>query len=106
MCFIILSQVVAKLKEIALTEKAKQKALKLLSPPSPIQPLLFSELGTRRRRSFHVHELVVQGLVQGSDEWKASNGKVGGFGGTSNVSVEMDVPLHLFVGPLRSTFRC
>ncbi|CAD6574697.1 MAG: nicotinate phosphoribosyltransferase, partial [Tremellales sp. Tagirdzhanova-0007] len=81
-------------------DQARLKALALLSPPSPIQPLLFTELGTRRRRSFRVHDLVVQGLVKGSDEWKASNGKVGGLGGTSNVSLEMDVPI-----PILSTFE-
>ena len=100
MCLISPVPLSSEAQEIELADQARLKALALLSPPSPIQPLLFTELGTRRRRSFRVHDLVVQGLVKGSDEWKASNGKVGGLGGTSNVSLEMDVPI-----PILSTFE-
>ncbi|GFZ45330.1 NAPRTase [Saitozyma sp. JCM 24511] len=66
-------------------EKAKQKALHMLSPPNGITPLIFSEFGTRRRRSFHVQDLVMRGLVEGYEEYKASGAKGGVLAGTSNV---------------------
>ncbi|EIW73623.1 hypothetical protein TREMEDRAFT_71010 [Tremella mesenterica DSM 1558] len=66
-------------------DKAKRKALDMLSPPTPITPLVFSEFGTRRRRSFHVHDLVIRGLIEGTRE-HAALGKTGGaLAGTSNV---------------------
>ena len=67
-------------------EKAKGKSLALLSPPSPIHPLLYSEFGTRRRRSFQAQDLVMRGLIEGHEEWKARGGEIGGLSGTSNVS--------------------
>ncbi|KAF8871767.1 nicotinate phosphoribosyltransferase [Infundibulicybe gibba] len=42
---------------------------------------VFSDFGTRRRRSFHAHELVLQGLIRASDQF---TGK-GSLTGTSNV---------------------
>ncbi|WVR06246.1 nicotinate phosphoribosyltransferase [Kwoniella sp. DSM 27419] len=66
-------------------ELAKSKALDLLSPPSPTSSLVFSEFGTRRRRSFQVQDLVMQGLIAGQKEWKAKGGQGVGLAGTSNV---------------------
>ncbi|WWC88797.1 nicotinate phosphoribosyltransferase [Kwoniella dendrophila CBS 6074] len=66
-------------------ELAKQKAIDLLSPPSPTSPLVFSEFGTRRRRSFRTQDTVVRGLVAGFEGWKAKGGKGGLLAGTSNV---------------------
>jgi nicotinate phosphoribosyltransferase len=59
--------------------------------------ILFSEFGTRRRRSYMVHDAVIKGLIEGDKEWAttedgkkilAENGgkKSGGLAGTSNVS--------------------
>jgi len=45
---------------------------------------LFNEFGTRRRRSLHAHDLVVEGLVQAQKEFGASKG-AGKLLGTSNV---------------------
>lgn len=56
----------------------------MLNPPAPTSPLVFSEFGTRRRRSFQVHDLVMQGLCNGMEEHKKS-GKGGLFAGSSNV---------------------
>src|SRR5689334_9155396 len=58
----------------------------MLSPPNGITPLIFSEFGTRRRRSFHVQDLVMRGLVEGYEERKATGAKGGVLAGTSNVS--------------------
>ena len=68
------------------TDKAKSKALQLLEPPSPLKAITFSEFGTRRRRSFAAHDLVMQGLIAGQKEWKANGGQGIGLVGTSNVS--------------------
>lgn len=43
----------------------------------------FSDFGTRRRRSFHTQDLVVQGLVQAFEENSNTGGR---FNGTSNVN--------------------
>lgn len=65
-------------------ELAKRKAHALLSPPGDVTPLAFSEFGTRRRRSFAVHDEVMRGLLAGYAEHKAAGGK-GVLSGTSNV---------------------
>ncbi|WWC70640.1 nicotinate phosphoribosyltransferase [Kwoniella pini CBS 10737] len=66
-------------------ELAKQKALDVFSPPSPTTPLIFSEFGTRRRRSFKTQDTVIRGLIAGFQEYKANGGKGGLLAGTSNV---------------------
>nr|ODN86950.1 nicotinate phosphoribosyltransferase [Cryptococcus depauperatus CBS 7841] len=66
-------------------ESAKQKALSLLNPPAPITPLNFSEFGTRRRRSFLAHDIILRGLLVGYDEYMAKGERKGVFVGTSNV---------------------
>ncbi|WWC62434.1 nicotinate phosphoribosyltransferase [Kwoniella dejecticola CBS 10117] len=66
-------------------ELAKQKALALFSPPSPTTPLIFSEFGTRRRRSFRTQDTVIRGLIAGFEEYKAKGGNGGLLAGTSNV---------------------
>jgi nicotinic acid phosphoribosyltransferase len=66
-------------------EKAKAKAIALLSPEAPTTPAAFSEFGTRRRRSFQVQDLVLRGLIEGHEELKAKGGKHGVLTGTSNV---------------------
>lgn len=79
-----------------LSELAKQKTLTLLTESAG--NILFSEFGTRRRRSYRVHEAVIKGLIKGDREWAgtddgkrilAENGgkKSGGLAGTSNVSM-------------------
>lgn len=55
----------------------------LTSTPTP---LAFSEFGTRRRRSFKAHDVVLQGLIQGQKEWREKGGQGVGLAGTSNVS--------------------
>lgn len=67
------------------TELAKKKAKELLSPPEGVNPIVFSEFGTRRRRSFAVHDTVMRGLMEGWKEWKAEGGTGGALAGTSNV---------------------
>ncbi|WVQ81744.1 nicotinate phosphoribosyltransferase [Cryptococcus sp. DSM 104549] len=66
-------------------ELAKKKALDLLRPPAPITSLAFSEFGTRRRRSFQTQDIIIRGLIEGFEEYKAGGGKTGLLAGTSNV---------------------
>ena len=65
--------------------KSKDKALKLIE-----EGCVFSEFGSRRRRDYKTHALVVQGLVEASREAQ-ENGKnwTGKFTGTSNVHQAM-----------------
>lgn len=63
-------------------ELAQKKADELLS-----NGLIFSEFGTRRRRSFKTHDLVMQGIMKAVDEDPARNKKL--FLGTSNVLFAM-----------------
>ena len=64
-------------------EKAHDKGLRLLE-----QGCLFSEFGTRRRRDYHTHDLVVQGLMRSAKEAKERSLK-GKLTGTSNVHFAM-----------------
>lgn len=59
-------------------EQAHDKALKLFQNGLP-----FSEFGTRRRRSFHTQDLVMQGIIKAVNEDKNTYGKL--FLGSSNV---------------------
>ena len=60
-------------------ERAKKKGLALLE-----HGCIFSEFGSRRRRDYHTHELVMEGLLRAATEG-AQNGYPGKFTGTSNV---------------------
>lgn len=64
-------------------EKAYQKATRLLE-----HGCNFSEFGTRRRRDYHTHELVMQGLTRAASEAK-QKGYTGKLSGTSNVHFAM-----------------
>ncbi|KAH7126791.1 Quinolinate phosphoribosyl transferase [Dendryphion nanum] len=64
-------------------DKAYQKGIKLLE-----HGCLFSEFGTRRRRSYHAQDLVLQGLRRAADEAQKS-GLTGKVTGTSNVHFAM-----------------
>ncbi|KAK4545487.1 hypothetical protein LTR36_002837 [Oleoguttula mirabilis] len=67
------------------TDGAKQKGLKLIEAGC-----VFSEFGSRRRRDYTAHSMVMQGLVDAQKEADA-NGKgwTGKFTGTSNVHMAM-----------------
>lgn len=64
---------------------AKHKGLRLLE-----DGCVFSEFGSRRRRDYRTHELIMQGLIEAQKEAE-SNGKgwKGKFSGTSNVHFAM-----------------
>jgi nicotinate phosphoribosyltransferase len=59
-------------------EKARDKGLFLLK-----NGCIFSEFGSRRRRDYHTHDLVLQGLIEARDS--AEKDWTGKFSGTSNV---------------------
>ncbi|USW48757.1 Putative nicotinate phosphoribosyltransferase family [Septoria linicola] len=64
-------------------EKAKQKGLQLLEGGC-----VFSEFGSRRRRDYKTHDIVIQGLLQAKKESEGKDWK-GAFTGTSNVHLAM-----------------
>lgn len=64
-------------------DKAYQKGRSLLQ-----EGCIFSEFGTRRRRDYHTHDLVLQGLRRAADEGHKSGWK-GKLTGTSNVHFAM-----------------
>lgn len=64
-------------------EKAYNKGIKLLE-----HGCLFSEFGTRRRRDYHTHDLVMQGLTKSAGDAKERGWK-GKLAGTSNVHFAM-----------------
>jgi len=64
-------------------EKAKAKGLSLMEAGC-----VFSEFGSRRRRDYHTHELVMQGLVDAQKEAQ-EKGLKGKLAGTSNVHFAM-----------------
>lgn len=70
--------------------KAKQKGERLLKAGCA-----FSEFGSRRRRDYKTHDMVLQGLVQAHEE-AAANGEgwTGKFSGTSNVHFAMKYGLN------------
>ena len=64
-------------------EKAYGKAMRLIEGGCN-----FSEFGTRRRRDYHTHHLVMKGLTRAADESKG-RGWTGQLSGTSNVHFAM-----------------
>lgn len=64
-------------------EKAYNKGMRLLE-----KGCLFSEFGTRRRRDYHTHDLVLQGLMRSATDAK-KRGWQGKLTGTSNVHFAM-----------------
>lgn len=64
-------------------EKAFRKGCMLLE-----NGCIFSEFGSRRRRDYHTHDLVMKGLIRAAEEGK-KNGWKGVFSGTSNVHFAM-----------------
>lgn len=64
-------------------DKAYQKGRSLLE-----EGCIFSEFGTRRRRDYHTHDLVLQGLRRAADEGQKAGWK-GKLTGTSNVHFAM-----------------
>ncbi|OJJ48122.1 hypothetical protein ASPZODRAFT_61947 [Penicilliopsis zonata CBS 506.65] len=64
-------------------EKAYQKGCTLLE-----NECVFSEFGSRRRRDYHTHDLVMKGLMRATQDGK-KNGWKGVFTGTSNVHFAM-----------------
>lgn len=64
-------------------EKAFRKGCELLE-----NGCVFSEFGSRRRRDYHTHDLVMKGLMQAAEEGKKCGWK-GVFSGTSNAHFAM-----------------
>lgn len=64
-------------------EKAFRKGCVLLE-----NGCIFSEFGSRRRRDYHTHDLVMKGLIRAAEEGKKSGWK-GVLSGTSNVHFAM-----------------
>ncbi|KIW07133.1 nicotinate phosphoribosyltransferase [Verruconis gallopava] len=64
-------------------ERARDKGIKLFK-----EGCIVSEFGTRRRRDYHTHDLVLQGLRQAADDG-VHNGWPGKLAGTSNVHFAM-----------------
>ncbi|KAL9050426.1 MAG: hypothetical protein Q9162_006640 [Coniocarpon cinnabarinum] len=64
-------------------EKAKQKGMKLTEAGCMVM-----EFGSRRRRDYHTHDLIVQGLLQANAE-AVGKGHRGKIVGTSNVHLAM-----------------
>jgi nicotinate phosphoribosyltransferase len=64
-------------------EKARDKGIRLLEGGC-----VFSEFGSRRRRDYHTHDLVLQGLRQAADDGK-HNDWPGKLSGSSNVHFAM-----------------
>jgi len=64
-------------------QKAYNKGIRLLE-----NGCIFSEFGTRRRRDYHTHDLVMQGLTRASTT-AISQGYTGKLTGTSNVHMGM-----------------
>jgi nicotinate phosphoribosyltransferase len=64
-------------------ERARDKGIQLLKAGCT-----FSEFGSRRRRDYHTHDLILQGLRQAADDGK-HNGWSGKLTGSSNVHMAM-----------------
>lgn len=64
-------------------DKAREKGLKLLE-----HGCAFSEFGSRRRRDYKTHDMVIQGLIQAGDEGRKKS-YAGRLTGTSNVHFAM-----------------
>lgn len=64
-------------------ERAYRKGVTLLE-----NGCIFSEFGSRRRRDYHTHDLVMKGLCRAAEEGKQKGWK-GVFSGTSNVHFAM-----------------
>ena len=65
-------------------EKAMEKGIQLLK-----NGCKFSEFGTRRRRDYKTHDIVMHGLKDAATQCKEDKSAKGGFTGTSNVYLAM-----------------
>lgn len=63
---------------------AKEKGMELLR-----EGIVFSEFGTRRRRSYHGHKIVMQGLIDARNHLTGDGTLRGKLTGTSNVHLAM-----------------